>query len=296
MPTLIYKSLNFGSLEPTGMTIQLANRNVAQPLGILKDVLVQVNELIFPADFYVLDMEDEISRKGFTLILGRPFLMTARTKIDVHVEMLSIEFGDTLVQFSIFEAMKHPTEDHSLFGIDLIDELVEEHFQLDSNSESILNFAKGTESIDCFGSLTKESDYDEAWEVHNLSNSEDNNIDLADLSQKAIDQLTGPSPDPKVSIDNSSFLSPPMELKPLPSHMKYAYLDVEQQLLVIIASNLRREQEDKLLSALRQHKKEIGWKLSDLLGINPSICMHRILMEEESKPIRLQQRRMNGPS
>ncbi|RDY02548.1 hypothetical protein CR513_13977, partial [Mucuna pruriens] len=77
MPTSIYKSLNFGDLEPTRMTIQLANTSVVQPLGVLEDVLVQVNELIFPTDFYVLDMEDEISGKGSTLILGRPFLMTA---------------------------------------------------------------------------------------------------------------------------------------------------------------------------------------------------------------------------
>ncbi|RDY05481.1 hypothetical protein CR513_10678, partial [Mucuna pruriens] len=70
MPTSIYKSLNFGDLEPTRMTIQLVNRAIAQPLGIPEDVLVQVNELIFPEDFYVLDMEDETSEKGSTLILG----------------------------------------------------------------------------------------------------------------------------------------------------------------------------------------------------------------------------------
>ncbi|RDX87912.1 hypothetical protein CR513_30561, partial [Mucuna pruriens] len=50
--------------------------------------------------------------------------MIARTKTDVHVGTLSMEFGDTLVQFNIFKAMKHPTEDHSLFGIDLIDEVL----------------------------------------------------------------------------------------------------------------------------------------------------------------------------
>ncbi|RDX67299.1 hypothetical protein CR513_53845, partial [Mucuna pruriens] len=70
MPILIYKSLSFGDLEPIGMTIQLANRSVVQPLGVLEDVLVQVNELIFPTDFYVLDMEDETLGKGSTLILG----------------------------------------------------------------------------------------------------------------------------------------------------------------------------------------------------------------------------------
>ncbi|RDX72258.1 Retrovirus-related Pol polyprotein, partial [Mucuna pruriens] len=86
---------------------------------------------------------------------------------------------------------------------------------------------------------------------------------------------------------------PPMELKPLPNHLKYAYLDSEQQLPVIIANNLLPEQEEKLLKVLRQHRKAIGWKLSDLPGINPSICMHRILMEEDIKPIRQQQRRLN---
>ncbi|RDX97365.1 hypothetical protein CR513_19861, partial [Mucuna pruriens] len=88
MPVSIYRALNFGDLEPTGMTIQLANKSIVQPLGILEDDLVQVNELIFPADFYELDMEDETSEKESTLILGRPLLMTARTKIDVHAGTL----------------------------------------------------------------------------------------------------------------------------------------------------------------------------------------------------------------
>ncbi|RDX61313.1 gag-pol, partial [Mucuna pruriens] len=92
MPASIYRSLNFGNLEPIGMTIQLAKRSIVQPLGVLEDVLVQVNELLFPADFYVLDMEDETSGKESTLILGRPFLMTARTKIDVHAGMLSMDY------------------------------------------------------------------------------------------------------------------------------------------------------------------------------------------------------------
>ncbi|RDY10001.1 hypothetical protein CR513_05530, partial [Mucuna pruriens] len=340
MPTSIYKSLNFGDLEPTGMTIQLANRSVVQPLGILEDVLVQVNELIFPEDFYVLDMEDETSGKGFTLILERPFLMTARTKIDVHTKTLSMEFGDTLVHT--------PFEDHSLFGIDLIDELVEECLQLDNNSKDSKNFAGSIDSISCLGSRTVEADYDE---VHDLPDFEDDNIDLADLSQEAeliklLDQVRNhenlecsnnvevqvveteelfisqvatmftteyesakrgrdqrrtevistkktmvkanphveimlaylvPSSiqvsqlDSKLFNDNSSSPPSPMELKPLPSH----------------------GQEDKLLQALRQHKKAIGWKLSDLPRINPSIFMNRILMEEEAKPIRQQQRRMN---
>ncbi|RDY14620.1 hypothetical protein CR513_00293, partial [Mucuna pruriens] len=285
------------------MTIQLANRSVVQPLSILEDVLVQVNELIFPTDIYVLDMEDETSGKESTLILGRPFLITAKTMIDMHVRTLSMEFGDTLVQFNIFEAMKHPTEDHSLFGIDLIYELVEECLELDNNGEDISYFVGDTESFDCLGSIIEEADCDESWEVHNLSNSEDDNTALADLSQEAellklLDQVckhedpntTGAESkssrqsNPKLTNDNSSSPPPPIELKPLLSHLKYDYLDTKQQLPIIIANNLHQE----------QHKKEIGWKLSDLLGINPFIYMHRILMEEEAKPTRKQQRRLNS--
>ncbi|RDX68936.1 hypothetical protein CR513_52020, partial [Mucuna pruriens] len=102
--------------------------------------------------------------------------MIARTKIDVHAGTLSMEFGDTL----------HPTEDHSLFGIDLIDELVEEYFQLDSHSEDIDNFAERTDSIGCLRSTSEEEvDYAKSGEVHNLSDSMENNNDIADLDFEA---------------------------------------------------------------------------------------------------------------
>ncbi|RDX83932.1 hypothetical protein CR513_35096, partial [Mucuna pruriens] len=127
-------------------------------------------------------MEDETSGKESTLILGRPFLMTARTKIDVHAGTLSMEFGDTLVQFNIFEAMKHPIEDHSLFGIDLIDELVEEYLQLDNNSEDIENFARSTDPISYLGSFIEKADYEE---VLDLPNSKDNHNDIAYLDFEA---------------------------------------------------------------------------------------------------------------
>ncbi|RDX84775.1 hypothetical protein CR513_34125, partial [Mucuna pruriens] len=208
-------------------------------------------------------MEDETSGKGATLILGRPFLMTARTKIDVHVRTLSMEFGDTLLQFNIFEAMKHPTEDHSLLGIDLIDELLSLSQTIKARTVFHL-----TRTISIKRSRPQQPKV-EIMSAHLVS------------SSTLVGQL-----DPKASNANSSLPPPPMELKPLPSNLKYAYLDAEQQLPFIIANNLHREQEDKLLQVLREHKKAIRWKLSDLPGINPSICMHRILMEEEAKPIR----------
>ncbi|RDY05224.1 hypothetical protein CR513_10960, partial [Mucuna pruriens] len=97
MPSLVYRSLRLGALEPTGIVIQLANKSNAHPLGILEDVLVQVSDMILPTDFYVLDIKEELFSKGPTLILGRPFLKTAKTKIDVHAGTLSMEFGDNRV-------------------------------------------------------------------------------------------------------------------------------------------------------------------------------------------------------
>ncbi|XP_027364535.1 uncharacterized protein LOC113871636 [Abrus precatorius] len=92
MPKSVYQSLHIGKLKPTGVVIQLANQSIAHPKGVLEDVLVRVNDLIFPANFYVLNMEDDVNQP--TLILGRPYLKTAKTKIDVHSGTLSMEFGD----------------------------------------------------------------------------------------------------------------------------------------------------------------------------------------------------------
>nr|XP_027060879.1 uncharacterized protein LOC113687473 [Coffea arabica] len=73
MPKSIYVSLNLGPLKETGIIIQLADRTNAYPDGLIEDVLVKINELVFPADFYVLDMDDEHSHDPSSLLLGRPF-------------------------------------------------------------------------------------------------------------------------------------------------------------------------------------------------------------------------------
>ena len=99
----------------------LFNRSVALPLGVLEEVLVRLNDMIFPANFYILDMENESFSHGSILILGRLLLMTTRTMIDAHVGNLSMEFGDDIVHFNIFEAMRHLVEEHYVFLVDIID-------------------------------------------------------------------------------------------------------------------------------------------------------------------------------
>ncbi|KAM1333739.1 hypothetical protein ACFX2F_009736 [Malus domestica] len=79
MPYSIYASMNLGELKNDGMIIQLADRSNAYPKGVLEDVLVQMNHLVFPADFYVLEMEDSNHSSQLPILLGRPFMKIART-------------------------------------------------------------------------------------------------------------------------------------------------------------------------------------------------------------------------
>ncbi|XP_070008507.1 uncharacterized protein [Nicotiana sylvestris] len=96
-------------------------------------------------------------------------------------------------------------------------------------------------------------------------------------------------PPPKPSIEEA----PKLELKHLPSHLHYAYLGSSDTLPIIISSDLSELQEEKLLRVLREYKRAIGWTMSDIRGISPAFCMHKILMEEGHKPRIEQQRHLN---
>ena len=83
---------------------------------------------------------------------------------------------------------------------------------------------------------------------------------------------------------------PNLELKTLPSALKYAFLDEEKAKPMIILSTLDIKQEERLLKVLKKNKEAIGWTLTDLKGLDTSLCTHRILLEDESRPVREAQR------
>nr|GEZ44189.1 hypothetical protein [Tanacetum cinerariifolium] len=93
----------------------------------------------------------------------------------------------------------------------------------------------------------------------------------------------------KSSVDEP----PEIELKDLPHHLEYAFLEGDNKLPVIIAKELRNEEKAALIKVLKSHKRAITWKLSDIQGINPEFCTHKILMEEDYKPAVQHQRRVN---
>ncbi|XP_027337195.1 uncharacterized protein LOC113850871 [Abrus precatorius] len=246
-------SLNLGPLKPTGVVIQLANRSTTHPAGVVEDVLVRVDKLIFPAYFYILDMAEESSIP--TLILGRPFLKTTRTKIDVHSGILSMEFGDDVMHFNIFESMKHPTELHSVYHVDIIDLLVDEYSDalIDDYSCTCtsVELCKVCAEIDEFLLGDNDVSLDDAtgadlgsFGLITTSTHTPNTAPTCAAADLDVSTRTVPS-----------IVQPPiLELKPLPKHLKYAFLEANDKLPVIVSADLDAAQEEKLLQILAAHK------------------------------------------
>ncbi|XP_022868243.1 uncharacterized protein LOC111387880 [Olea europaea var. sylvestris] len=125
--------LGLGEAKATTVTLQLADRSLAHPRGIIEDVLIKVENFIFLADFLILDMEKD---KDVTLILDKPFLAIGRALIDVQRGRLILRLGEEQISFNVFKAMKLPSESDSCFQVIVIDKVVQEAFLLNSTSDA----------------------------------------------------------------------------------------------------------------------------------------------------------------
>ena len=103
MPLSVAKRLSFGELTPIAMTLQMVERILAHAEGILEDVLIKVGKFIFLMDFVVIDIEED---KQVPLLLGRPFLATGVTLIDVKKGELTLRVGDEAVHFNLNHNLK----------------------------------------------------------------------------------------------------------------------------------------------------------------------------------------------
>ena len=93
-------------LQDTNVIIQFANCSFIHPKGVVKDVLVTIDKLVFPDDFYVVDMVGE--KHATPIILGRGFMKTARTKIDVYTGSLTMEFEGNIIKHNITKFLRQP--------------------------------------------------------------------------------------------------------------------------------------------------------------------------------------------
>ncbi|CAN6571001.1 unnamed protein product [Malus baccata var. baccata] len=288
MPYSIYASIHLGELKKDGVIIQLADRSNAYPKGVLEDVLVQVNHLIFPADFYVLEMDESDHSLTLPILFGWPFMKTARTKIDVFNGTLTMEFDGEVINFNLSDSIKYPSEDHSCFSIDVFASLAQDHFEQLNDDALELVIARGMDIQN-----------NEAVTIHphgmnDFSLAVPPNEDVIEMvaALESLPLQSGKFLDPiSISILTNKLLPsivqpPTLELKSLPSHLKYVFLGDYETLPVIISSILTAQEEDKLVRVLREYKTAIGWTLADIKGISPTTCMHCILLEEGSKTSR----------
>ncbi|GJY19549.1 reverse transcriptase domain-containing protein [Tanacetum coccineum] len=246
MPLSIFEKLNLQGLTKTRMVLELADRSTSTPTGIAENVFVKVGTFYFPADFVVVNYDAD---PRVPLILGRPFLRTARALIDVHGEEMTLRHDDKSVTFKVGDTKKFPSYNamHHKQGHSFSSKL--------SNSEALSPLPN---HANYFPEVRKELKICEA------------------------------KPD-GTSIDEP----PEVELKDLPPHLEYAFLEGNNKLPVIIAKNLSVGEKAALIKVLQSHKRAIAWKLSDIKGINPEFCTHKILMEEDYTPAVQHQRRVN---
>ncbi|GJS92015.1 reverse transcriptase domain-containing protein [Tanacetum coccineum] len=327
MPLSVWKKLSLPELTPTCMTLELADRSITQPIGIAEDVDVKVGKFQFPADFVVVDFDAD---PRVPLILGRSFLKTERALIDVYEGELTLRVGKEAVTFNLdqtsryssnYDAIRRRTESTSqklaceeysqefLGFSDVITSGNPTPYYdpiVSTSSLTLTPFGDSDfllEEVDAFIDLeddptspeVDDSYYDPKGDILLLESFLNDDPSLPPPTQgNYLSEIRKELKVCEVKTDKSSIDEPlDVELKDLPPHLEYAFLEGDNKLPVIIAKDLSVEEKAALIKVLKLHKRAIAWKLSDIKGINPEFYTHEILMEEDYKPAVQHQRRVN---
>ncbi|GKA10782.1 reverse transcriptase domain-containing protein [Tanacetum coccineum] len=217
MPFFVWKKLSLPELTLTRMTLELAERSVAHPKGVAEDFFVKVGKFYFLADFVIVDYD---VNPRVPLILGRPFLRTERALIDVHDEELTLRVNDEAITFKVGHTSRYSRNyyDETVHQVNVIDVACEEYAQ------EVLGFSDSSTKIEaCFSSDSISSGIDDAdFDLEGdirlleklLNDDPSSPLPLKELNIEELKMI-------KSSIDDPSEL----ELKDLPSHLEYAFLE-----------------------------------------------------------------------
>ena len=264
MPLSVAQRLSLGELTPTTITLQIEDRTLAHSEGILEDVLIKVGKFVFPVDFVVINMEED---KQVSLLLGRPFLATGTTLIDLKKGELTLRVRDEAMHFNLNHSLKQ--SELSIANCEIVETKIPISYEL----ATACNFQNSMNENEMNFHYLEHSEV----EIMNF------NFKLKDsvFSVGEISAERSSSYEEKVAEENKS--SEGSILKELPEHLKYAFLQQGKGKPVIISTGLTRLEEQKLLKTLRKYKEAIAWSIEDLKGSSPSICMHKILLEENAR-------------
>nr|GEZ64945.1 reverse transcriptase domain-containing protein [Tanacetum cinerariifolium] len=287
MPLSVWNKLSLPDLSPTCMTLELADRSISRPVGVAEDVYVKVGTFHFPTDFVFVDFDAD---PRVPLILGRYFFKTERALIDVFEGELTLRVGKEAIAFNLDQTSRYSANYSDMIAkrIDIIDMACEEY------SQEVLGFS------DVVASGNPTPCYDPIVSTTFLTLTPFEN---SDFLLEEVDAFFAIEDDPtspeelkicKAKSDKSSIDEPlEVELKDLPPHLEYAFLEGDDKLHVIIAKDMSVEEKNALITVLKSHKRAIAWKLSDIKGIDPEFYTHKILMEEDFEPAVQHQRRVN---
>ena len=274
MPLSVAKKLSLGELTPTTVTLQMADITMAKPEGVIEDVLVKVGKFIFPVDFIILDMEED---SQVPLLLGRPFLATGVALINMQKGVLTLRVGEEAVDFNLHQSLK--TLDTDMEDYKLVDDIYLNNSDCyyDCNAQLPINENEmSSQYLEC---VNVDFPHISWYSTEKVLSLKQNSMDNGDNNEeKEFHQETS---------------TEGLVLKEFPSHLKYAYLELPKSKPVIISTRLSDAEEQKLLKILKNYQESIAWSIDELKGVSQSICMHKILLEENEKPSVEHQRRLN---
>ncbi|CAL2277587.1 unnamed protein product [Prunus armeniaca] len=204
-------------------------------------------------------------------------MATTKTIIDVQNGLLTMTVLGETVQFKVFESLSHHSSSLDCCSIDVLDSLVFSKFLLAQSNDPLQYVLSQFQG-----------DFDEEVLMEMVAA-----LEALKPYPSTFSPLIEPLRPFATHLTPSVVKPPKLELKPLPSHLKYAYLAEFETLPIIIASDLTPLEEEKLIRVLKEFKSAIGWSIAYIKGISPTMCMHRILLEEGAKPTREPQRRLN---
>nr|GEU81797.1 DNA-directed DNA polymerase [Tanacetum cinerariifolium] len=312
-PVASPNKLYLPNLSPTCMTLDLTDHSISCPVGVAEDVFVKVGTFHFPTDFVVVDFNAD---PRVPLILERSFLKTGRALIYAFEGELTLCVGKEAITFNLDQTSRYSANynDMTANRIDVIDMACEEYSQEVLGFSDVISSGNPTPYYDSIVSttsptLTPFENSDFLLEEVDAFLALEDDPTLPEVDQSYVDTegdillleafLYLPEVRKELKIyeaksDKSSIDEPPeVELKDLPPHLEYAFLEGDDKFPIIIAKDLSVEEKTALITILKSHKRAIALKLFDIKGIDPEFCTHKILMEEDFELVVQHQRRVN---
>ncbi|XP_070054109.1 uncharacterized protein [Nicotiana tomentosiformis] len=245
MPYSVFKTLRIGQPRPISIEVTNDRSYYEESLDIIDDVLVHVDKFILPKDFMILDCKVDYE---VPIILGRPFLAMGKTFVDVEAGVLTFWVGDEKVVFHVCKSMRQPNSNRVCSFVDLVTDVIVD------DVSAIMNVDDTLEDVLLNHDDDEKDDYVEC--VNALQGMGSYTYGPRKLSLDLENRKTPPT---KPSIKEP----PTLELKPLPSHLKYVFLGPCSSLPIIISSCLTNVQVDSTLAVLQNRKKAIDghWRI-----------------------------------